>query len=499
MMADLPIELWHLIFDRLELVDLSSVALVSKAVYFAVKAYRVREIAFTRRVHRWFHYTTPINNHKHRIDLAKSSILKRSSFNFIYLKRLKIGRLSSIDLDVINRFVHLEELDIDLKNYRKENRALSLANLKVLYLFVYDNNQTNHLPYVELDTPRLAKVCTFNLEMLEFLYPESVRCIHTFFHSGKLSMFRNLEYLLFTDCYNLLDYLASYSSQTVFKEFSVTALKKLKEIGFQYYYSVYKNRNMSNFKRVTENLLALGRPNLKMFWFHVQMIDTSLLTEYERMKENVRSQVAFQLQHYELLKEKVEFFWSYNFNSSVRKLQQAGLNPRSEEVTLKLLVKYSFKRIVITGRVEERELLLELIAGSPDLFALEFVNSRLGQSFFDRMTDIVQLKSIPLQQFRLKGSSKDLKFEFIIRLRDLELFKTDLELPAILIIKLLKHPLLVEIGCSFGGTAKRIERLSTNRFRLNEETLNLPELLDRFEAQLDYTLIESKASMCRPM
>ena len=42
------------------------------------------------------------------------------------------------DLNEINRFIHLDELDIDLKNYKNEkSRTLSLANLKVLYAFVF--------------------------------------------------------------------------------------------------------------------------------------------------------------------------------------------------------------------------------------------------------------------------------------------------------------------------------------------------------------------------
>ena len=93
-MADLPIELWHSIFDRLQLTDLSSCAQVCKGFYLVVKEYRIREIAFTRRVHQWFHLTTP-TNHKHRVDFTKAFILKVSSFNFDYLKRLKIGRWSS--------------------------------------------------------------------------------------------------------------------------------------------------------------------------------------------------------------------------------------------------------------------------------------------------------------------------------------------------------------------------------------------------------------------
>ena len=139
-MADLPIELWHSIFDC------------------------PGDRAFTRPANDWFHPDFSI--YRHRVDYSVASMLERSSFNLENLRRLKIGRFSSIDdLNVINKFAHLKELDIDLANYKSERRrALSLANLKVLHLFMSD-----HLSYLELDTPRLAKVYTFSLKKLDFL------------------------------------------------------------------------------------------------------------------------------------------------------------------------------------------------------------------------------------------------------------------------------------------------------------------------------------------
>ena len=486
-MAELPIELWHLIFDRLELVELSSCAQVSKTFYVAVKSYRIREIAFTRQVHEWFHYTTSTIDHKHRLGYSLASILRRSSFDFDHLKRLKIGRRSAIDLDVINRFVHLEELDLDLANYKNEKSwTLSLANLKVLYLFIREG-----FSYVELDTPRLAKLRTFSLKMLEFVYPESVQCIHTFDHSGKLSMFRNLEYLTFTDRYNQLNYHLFYALRS-FNQFNLTNLKKLKEIDFYYTYTKYRKNNMNNFKRMTAKLLALDRPNLKVFWYDVQVTDPNLLTEYEHTMETVGSDVAFQLQHYEMLKEKVDFFWCYDFNGSMRLLPEAGFNPRSEEFTSKFLSRYSFGRISVTGQVEERELLLKLIARLPNLFALKFENSGLDQSFFDRMADIIQLNAIPLQQLSFKGTSNE-SLDFVSKLRDLEWFATDQELSSGLMAKLLRLPSLVEIECSSGETSKRIERLSTNRFRLDGETLSLQGLLERFETKPEIQRSESES------
>ena len=479
-MADLPIELWHLIFDHLELVDLFSCALLNKEVRLKVKAYRIREIAFTRRVHKWFHYTTPISNHKHRIDFTIASILERSSFNFDCLKRLKIGRRSAIDLDVINKFTRLEELDLDLADYKNESWILSLSNLKVLYLFV-----PYGVPCVKLDTPSLTQVCTFSLKKLIFVYPESVRCIHTFFRGGKLTKFSNLEYLTLTDYYNQLDY--SYDNRS-FNELSASDLKKVKEIDFYYYRSLYRINNMSVFKRMIANLLALSRPDLKVFWYDVQVTDTNLLIEYENTMKNVGCLVAFQLQHYEKLKKKVNFFWYYYFNASMKKLSEAGFNLRSEKFISKLLARHSFRKILITDKVKERELLLKLIARSPDLSSLEFENSGLDQSFFDWMTDSIRLNAIPLRSLRLKGSYGSFlssngvqNFDFLFKLPDLEWFETDQQLPNELVSKLLRLPMLFVIKFRSGRIIdKTIERLSRSRFLLNGKSLSLQELLNMF-------------------
>lgn len=52
--------------------------------------------------------------------------------------------------------------------------------------------------------------------------------------------------------------------------------------------------------------------------------------------------------------------------------------------------------------------------------------SGLGQEFFDQMTETIRLNAIPLQQLRLKSSSNGIRnFEFLLKLRDLELLKTD--------------------------------------------------------------------------
>ena len=493
-MADLPIELWHSVFDHLEdLADLYSCARVCKALYLEVKAYRIREIAFTRGAYEWLHYCKTITNHKYQTDYQDTSILRRSSFNFDYLRHLTISGRSSFDLNEINRFVHLEQLDIDLtRNQKKLKSTISLANLKVLYVFV-----PPHRPCLELDTPRLAKVCTFSLEKLEFIYPESIRCIHTFTHGEKLSMFQNLEYLLFTDNYDTL-----YETIQNVENFSLQGLEKLKEIDFFYRRPLIEKENIETFKRITENLLTLGRPDLKVFWLNVQVTDPRLLNEFIPMYDRTHERtgvgtcgprIVFQLQHSEKLKGKVDFLEMFEFDQSMRELSRAGFDQRSEEFISKFLAVFSFRGIAIRGRVFESELLMELIAGSPNLSRLEFRDIGLDQSFFDRMADTIQLKNIPLRSLYLvnffpKKSNESLNFDFVLKLQHLqrfEAFETHLHLPNELVLKLLQLPVLDVIESSSNEAAMSIERVSRVIYRLDdEEELSLKEVRERFSRKI---------------
>lgn len=477
-----------MIFEHLQLTDLSSCALVCKALNFAVKAHRIRELAFTGGIRYWFHYSTQTKL-KYRANYGEAFILKRPPFNFDYLKRLKISRNSAIDLNVINRFTHLEELDIDLANYKYKNITLRLANLKVLYVFMRD--WICH--FLGLDTPRLAKVGTFSLKRLEFYYPQSIRCIHTLWHAGKLPEFPGLESLIFTDHYHKLDSLDPLNYQA-FEEFPLDDLKKLKEIDFHYRDWHYRKKNMANFKRMITRVLALERPDLKVFWFNVQ-VSGGLLEEFERLMENVESRVVFKMVNYEQLKDRIDFhYYLSDFNWLMKRMERVGLNPKSEELLSKLLAKFSLRTIGIVDKVHwsvvGAAFLMELIARSPNLTALRFENSGLSQSFFDRMTEIVRLNAISLQRLRLTGSNGILNFEFVCRLCDLEFFQIDQQLSSKRISKLLQLPRLTEIEIlSKGSVAQIIKRKSKVRYSLNEKPLNLEQLLKQFECPGDGLMV----------
>lgn len=477
----LPIELWHSIFDHLELADLFSCTQVSKAVYFAVTEYRIRELAFTGRVYTWFHFTP--DNYRHRADFTNASILKRSSFNFEFLKRLKIGRYSPIDLNAINKLTRLEELDIDL-NY-EQSGTLSLANLKVLYVY-----RPNQAPLLVLHTPRLNELRTFSLANLEFAHPESLRCLHTFHHNGMLSAFLNLEYLTFTNRYNLLDFRVLDLTKP-FDEFNLTSLNKLKELEFFYYHVGYEERNLSKFREIAEKILQqkradLKRADLKVFWKHVQITNSNLLTEYEQtMYTKFGNLAVFHLQHYEKLRERADFFWHLGFNETMSCLTSAGFDPKNEEFVAKFLAKYSFAKITVDKWVKEPQFLMQLIGSSPMLSSLQFSNSNLDQRFFDEMAETIRLKSIPLKYLYLQKPSKvELNYEFVCKLLDLWLLQIDQPLPGELVLKLLRINSLARIQCfSRFELPSIIERLSANRFDLNGKLLNLQELLERFNVK----------------
>ena len=464
----LPVEMWHSIFNHLKLIDLPSCALVSKTFHSTVKAYRVREVAFTCRVHEWFH--PDYSNYQHRVDYLMVSLLDESSFNLEFLRRLKIGRLSPIDgLNDINKFTYLEELDIDLKNYDSQwSRTLSLPNLKVLRLFM-----SQQLPYLGLNTPKLTKVCTASLDKLVFVYPQSVRCISTLFHCGMLPKFRNLEYLTFTNRYDLLDF--NRVNRKYSTELNLTSLTKLIEV--QFIFSLkFMNENWRKIKNAIETTLALKRPELKVLWMNMQATN-SVLASYERVMGTLGSFVAFQLEHYEKLTDKVDMFWSFDFNRSMEMLPPAGFDPNNE-FTSRFLARYSFRKIKVTYRTKYPKLLRQLIGRSSNLESLDFSDSGLGQSFFDRLAQTIQQNDIPLRHLRFH-STKSLNYDFVSKLRHLERFETYQRFSLELISKLLRlpSPQLTEIN--FCIVPCKIQRLSTKRFVVNGKPLSFHDPLNR--------------------
>ena len=484
-MADLLIELWHSVFDLLELRDVSSCALVSKKFYFTVKDYRIREIAFTRRVHDWFHYY--LEDHKHRLDFKDVFILKSALLNFHYLKRLKIGRSSAIDLNVINQLISLETLDIDLKNYDAKNRTLSLPNLKTLLIFVPDDS-----PTIVLNTPKLGKVYTFLLKKLVFLFPNSVWYINTFFDGGKLSIFCNLELLWLNDQFKDPDYVYSHSFQSF--EFNLASLKKLRKIEFFYNkWQVWEN-NSSKIKRLVKSILDLERPKLEIILHDVLLTDINLLTEYENVRRSSEHWLPFQLRHYEKINDKTHLV-RYEFNSIMSSMLKAGFKLENEKfISTFLDATSSVEIILVYGAVKDQELFMRIVAGTPALMSLKFSNSGLGQPFFDRMAETVRLNGLRLKSLRFQNASKGaLNFEFVSKFPDLQLFEIDQQLPNDLILKMLRLPTMNEIGFGFS----RIQRMSANDYLLNGESFSRQELFKRFGDEPNPTVSDQlKKSTC---
>ena len=451
-MTDLLVELWHLIFKRLELVDLSACAQVNKRFNLMVKDFRIKEIAFIRGTdYKWFH--DAFLPYEHQVEYSKASVLKRSSFNFEHLKKLKIGRWSSIDLNDINKFTQLEILDIDLKNYQnKKSLTLCLPNLRTLFVFV-----PPAVPYLELNTPRLWEVRTFHLEKLEFVHPESIQIISTFSHGGHLFVvFPNLEYLSFTDLLGLLDFQKSFEFE-IFKEFSTTTIgKSLKKIDFFYSFNGYLERNLDIFRRIVQKVLDMQRPEMKVVWQGVQVTDANQLTEQQNMI-NAKNWSAFLLKRYE--ESKVNYHLGrLEFNQAMGALQEAGFDPKSKEFTSELSEQLPIRELKVYGQVNEPQLLVEFIVRSPDLGILRFKNSALNPSFFRCLLEIIEMNHIPLV-----------------------LFENDLPLPFELVTKLLQLPKLETI--LFSVDRSRIERVSPGRFSMDGMSFDLAGLQEYLEAK----------------
>ena len=174
----LPLELTVKIFGLLNLGDLMKLRLVCKKFEWIVREVKIRELIVQKEYSRldyelWFSTS----------DLKEPSMVLRPKyllsgfsfssgpFNFRFLRRLSIESFNDakgIELDDINRFQHLEHLEIGFDQRPRKSSSmcslfdkqpqkplypvprLSLPNLKVLRIISFYNQKD-----IEIDAPRL--------------------------------------------------------------------------------------------------------------------------------------------------------------------------------------------------------------------------------------------------------------------------------------------------------------------------------------------------------
>lgn len=202
-MDRLPLELFQLIFQNLEITELFDLRLVNKRLNYAVSEFRMKELIFATNYQYRFNWSFSRQsiNHLNVLPVTKQFILRSDQFNTKSLRFLKINLSShkyrGVKLSNINQFVHLTQLEIDAGCYSADDCLLSLPNLKVLCFAIAGVRQT---PGFTLDLPNLEKLDVLDLYGVTVKHPLTVKHLKCQYMEPNLACFKNIELL---ECFHL--------------------------------------------------------------------------------------------------------------------------------------------------------------------------------------------------------------------------------------------------------------------------------------------------------
>lgn len=384
----LPFEIYSKIFQDLDLPDLLKLREVSKKFKNVVKEFQISELIFnqTKQYRNSWWFTNRQMNYRYIILNEKTDFLNYDYVNLKNLKRLEFdSRIiikTEISLKDVNKFEQLEHLKISfaiLKN--DDERILRLPNLKILEI-TYPNRQF----IVEIDAPNLAALylfCCYGglFDSVKFKQPQSIRSLSSNYDEKSFSVFENLESVRFV-CGSKINY-------ELFKR-----LKNLKRVimqlrTFDDMYHVDKVRNKQAFKNV----------NLKIYYEGIQMVKDKTYCEEILDPKNW---LFFCMKNFDLLIDDGSFAPWYD------ELRYDELFRLTDKLPNNFFEKFVFHlyAIKISSKIENEDDLIMFIKKAKNLCHLVLSDSRLSQSFYDRLKNITALYHLTIYE------DKPLKLDF---------------------------------------------------------------------------------------
>lgn len=458
---DLPLEVYRLIFENyLDLVDLFSLALVSKKVHFIVSQCRVRELIFENNYkyrYNWFGTSRSID-YKCVLDKSKLFTLNKRLFNIDCLLRLKIDNLRDnykITLKHISQFVKLEILEIFLDQCQKQdNRKLCLPNLRVLSF-------TSNYKYtaVDLNLPKLdtLDLNCYSIDSIKFSNPLTVKRLKVYDFMPELAQFANLEYF---ECFSSIQNAQLLSMFANLKELQI------------------ENDQFKMLSQILRQKAKLERDDLKVFFQSYQLETVNDLNYFRRdLYYFYNGMISVQMNKYSHLADNLDWVDEINYSH----LMQLVI-----KLPLDFFEKYcNIQKLYVYGSVKDPEHLKAFISNCRNLGHLRIDNGHLEQTWFDRLPEISLLTELEIYE----DLNVQLNFNFIGRMFYLKEFKTDLDTSLSLIRALEKAKHLKQIQSTINKIHVCVEKFRGDKYYLKDvknsgffnEMFNFDELIKSFD------------------
>ena len=543
-MDQLPLELYLKIFGHLDLSDLMSLRLVCKKFEYTVKKVKICELVFEKDFWKSSNFSSAIEdklwlfvNEIKQFDsffnfsayLLSSSFLSSGPFNVRFLKRLSIeslSKLKGIELEDINRFCHLEHLEIGFDQQPRKTSMWSLSDrparkvprlqlpsLRSLRIISYFNQKgleivtpklvALHLPEPKkvqesgharyaLDERRLhLRTFTNEISSLKFKYPESIRflsiCLH-FSWSRRTNYVRNFKMVEYLQTYYhvQLENIAWLDDPIWIK--LIPEFPKLKRLNLRG--EKLSDFDLKKFTRLVERVAALERPDLKIYYLNIELSnEPALIDDFEFYhkayieKENSlfhlwAYEFALKLKNYPLLDDKREPFHNRRINYSrlmnmvpmlVKRDKQFGEDANG----------------VMNEAALTNPLFVDFLKKFPKIVKID-VDKKIENE--DQFTHFVkgcknlkalhlegcqlsqaffeQLPSISLLNVLWVAQTGELNMDFLFRMNHLSICATNQQLSPKLVLKLAKNRYARLLGCVIQNNLVAIRRLGKDEYLL---------------------------------
>ena len=413
---------------------------------------------------KWFDPNESIQflyDYRYKVEGRRSKIIR---FN---MKQPLLSRLKKLFIywrniwaNSINCLKHLEVLGLNCTNLISETEIL--LNLPNLRVFGCEANDHDHK--LVFNCPKLKKVyCYYKPANLSFIHPESIKELHTYYNENFMFDLVDCEYLYITLCR--------------FDENILLKLKKLKEL----HINIQNLYILSNFIKQKN---SLKRTNLKLYFLSVlsdsvspnilnQLAD-SFLDRYISIDS-----IQFYGPNYSYLPDNLYFIQTVDYNV-LENYFWANPNQIARGIMKKL---YHLGQLILSDQIRDVNQFIGVLKDKIYLNKVWIMAKFMPQNFFDQ---ILSENCSIIKHLHLENKNQ-LNFDFLLKFKELQHFKTSQQLTSDLIFKLFaKFELLESLEYHYECSKVVIELKLRKKFTIRLDDArnvfnNLEDLLSHLE------------------
>lgn len=462
-MKNFPLEIYLIIFDYLNLKELSKCKLVCKRFHQAIKFLSINELIVRYKMQKcyWSFFADKSNglrpfDYNRYVGPNFFGFVKHSQFNLRNLKRLNVVT-DKVCFKMINKFDNLEYLQLSFCEYIGECKELKLSKLRSLLISSSARNT------LHIDAPNLIEVeindqyerintqPVFELGNedphervnLIFKYPLTIKYFktHSIWSVEKVIQFKNLEYY---ECFKIYP-----KTLILLNNFS-----KLKE--FRFFETDFVPENsLTSPLNWNKNV---NRPDPIIYYAGRRL---------EYLNNQDQSKTNDYIQNLQLIPDNFCWIDEVDYNKLIIKFTD-GL----PDCFFRKII--NIKTIYVTSKVDS-DRLAEFIIRCVNLESLNIENASLDCSFYDRtLPSISSLFYLKIME-SVKPDYK-LDFKFVLKMFNLRTLETNLNLNLDSTFNLDRLIYLKGLRIKINDNQVKIDRLSNFYYVLKYNDVYIPNL-----------------------